>query len=195
MKIACALVLSTTAGIASAQFFGVAATANGDWDAAAPGPIMSLDIGQSLGALTAGVPVDLGGGVSAVANGPDASNDSVGFGVTLGGSTTEFTLMFDTAISAVSFDIANGNVTNGLTIDTGLNTYDMETLNGGPVIGAIGIVESGTFNSVTFRVTNPAGATDLFFLDEPLRYAVPTPASAGLLGLGGVMAARRRRHA
>lgn len=183
-------------GANAGTFFDTTQTANGDWDVAAGalGPIIDLEIGISGGPLSAGVPLDLGNGVTATANGPDVSNDAIGFTATLGGGTTELRFDFTTPILAWSFDIANGNVTNGLTITTEGDSYDLEALNGGAVFDPTGVVEDAGISSITFRVTDPAGATEFFFLDEPLRYVeVPAPGAAVLFGAAGLAAARRRR--
>ena len=187
-----ALAMTANAGV----FFDTTQTGNGDWDVAAGalGPILDIEIGQSAGALVAGVPINLPNGITAVADGPDVTNDGIGFAATLGGSTTTLTFNFATPILAWSFDIANGNVTNGLTVTTDLASYDLEALNGGPIIDPIGVVENGPISSITFAVTDPAGATELFFLDEPLRIVeIPTPGTAAIAGLAGLAAIRRRR--
>lgn len=182
-------------GAAQAAFFGEDAYGNGDWHAAAGalGDIINIPLGLNLGALAAGVPEDLGMGVSALANGPDVFNDTLGFSITLGATTTEFTLTFEEPIRAIALDISNGNVTNGITLDTGLATYPLEALNGSSIAGFIGIVEPAHFDTITFRVTNPAGATELFFLDGPMRVVVPAPGAAGVLAAGVLALARRRR--
>ncbi len=59
--------------------------------------------------------------------------------------------------------------------------------------GFIGVVGSGAFGSVAI-VGNPDAVTfqELWSVDN-ISYAIPTPASVAILGVGGLIAARRKR--
>ena len=85
---------------------------------------------------------------------------------------------------------------NKIGVATG--TFELLSTGGSVIFGAAaGIVDSGTSFSVGNGVGTGAG-TDLFANvitggRWEITYAVPTPASAALLGLGGLVATRRRR--
>lgn len=83
-------------------------------------------------------------------------------------------------------------------IGAATGSFELLTTGGAVLFGAAaGIVDSGTSFSVGNGVGTGAG-TDLFTNvitggRWEISYAVPTPASAALLGLGGLVAVRRRR--
>lgn len=196
MKLFLTAAVCGLAGAASAQFFDSTSFANGDWNAAAGGPVNSLDFSDPNLASVGTTPIDLGMGVSIFANAAGGvSLDSLGLTADFDAASgvTSFTFTFDTAITALAWNHFNSSVDGGVTLDTGLNTYDIEALQGGGLFGdTIGVVEATGFTSATFMLTNPT--QELWFIDQPLMFVnVPSPAGAGLLALGGLAAARRRR--
>ncbi|MEO1128448.1 MAG: hypothetical protein AAFX05_01935 [Planctomycetota bacterium] len=186
-------------GVASATFYTTTDTGNGLWDADATAGgqmIVSLDTAQNQGPLTPGESIQLDDCVSAVANGAAAANDTLGFSITFDAAegTTEFSFLFAVPVTAVAWTHFNTFVTTGITASTGLNTYDVEALEGGGFAGEVGIVEAAPFSELTFTMTDPNAGSELWFADSPLRYVkVPAPGAAALLAIGGAAGLRRRR--
>lgn len=186
-------VLLAATGAANAQFFGTTAYANGDWEAAAGPNIVTHDVIFNAGPLAPNTPFDLGNGVSLTVNGPGGSSDTLGFTFNfVPGETTQVTITFDTAITAFAWNHFNSFADGGITVSTGFNSYDVEGLSGGGVIGFVGVVEAQAFNTITFTLTNPA-QPDLWFIDSPFRYApVPAPATGAALAAAALFTTRRR---
>jgi hypothetical protein len=186
-------------GVASATFYTTTDVSNGLWDtdATAGGQmIIDLDTAQNQGSLTPGEAIQLDDCVDAVTNGAAVTNDTIGFTITFDPAegTTEFSFLFEVPVTAVSWFHFNSSVTAGVTASTGINTYDVEGLEGGGFIGQVGIVENTPFSELKFTMTNPNAGSELWFADSPLRYVkVPAPGAAALLAIGGAAGLRRRR--
>ena len=103
------------------------------------------------------------------------------------------TFTFDTPISSFSGIWSNTFVEDGFRVSTPFNDYDLNVLSD-PLNGAfIGFVENAPFSTVTFTTSSPTMGNDFVFFNTFNYYEVPAPASAAILGLGGLVASRRRR--
>ena len=111
------------------------------------------------------------------------------------GSGFSFTV---TAANGLPFDafgieVISANSLGGTTITTS-NGDDLIVgdVLGDPGTGFVGFNAAAPFNSVTFTVTDPS-TFDGIFITEIYANAVPAPGAAGLLGVAGLAAIRRRR--
>ena len=155
---------ATIVGTASAQWFTTTDFPN--WASAVAGPIEVIDISTGgpffadIGQGSAGF--ELAPGITAFADGPGLGLGTLGLTIEFGidpGQHTTFTLEFDTAITALAWDHFNFPE-SGVTVSTGLNSYDIETLEGGGTpentIGNVGFIEAAGTNTVTFTRTDPS---------------------------------------
>ena len=195
--------IATVAGTASAQWFTTSDFPN--WAAAVDGPVEILDItsgGPFLADIGQGpLGAEIVPGLTVFADGPGLNQTASGFTVEFGiepSQHTTFVLEFDTPITALAWDHFNFPE-SGVTVSTGLNSYDIETLEGGGTpantIGSIGLIEPAGATTITFTRTDPGlDPFETWFLDAPLQVVfIPSPSAAGLLAIAGVAAVRRRR--
>ncbi len=166
------------------------------WEAAALNPVTTDDF-SSYGVVNLNLGSNAFNGYSIVLEGTGTGGTAIN-GVsnlvfTVGGELESITFAFDQPITGFGATWLNSFVTNGLTVTINGNAFNLEDTIAAPNFDFIGFAGGGFFNNPTITVTNPTGTTE-FAAIRDLSYAVvPAPASAGLLGLAGLAAARRRR--
>jgi len=137
----------------------------------------------------AGYSVNLAGTGVGGANVNSADN----FAFTLGGDLESITFNYDQPQDGVGFTILNSFVSNGLTITINGEAFDVESFIPSPSFEFLGFTDASGISSATFTVTDPGGATEFAAISDVHTSVIPSPASTALLGLGGLIAARRRR--
>ncbi|MAY74603.1 MAG: hypothetical protein CMJ31_07840 [Phycisphaerae bacterium] len=149
--------------------------------------------GLSMGLVNADIALGLGFGGVALAPGAFGNNTVVAGTAAVADSTT--ITMTGGGIRAIGFNVFDA-LAAGTTFD--VNVFDM----GGNLIGStniagftpetvtyLGIVSTVDIGSIQLDTLGVAGE----LLDNISTFTVPTPGSIAVLGLGGLVAARRRR--
>ncbi|MEL6499415.1 MAG: hypothetical protein AAGJ54_10895 [Planctomycetota bacterium] len=166
------------------------------WEAAAGNPAVTDDF-SSYGEVTLNLGSNDFNGFSIVLDGTGtggtAINSATNLVFTLGDELQSITFEFDQPITGFGGTWLNSFVSNGLTVEVNGIDFNVEDSVGAPNFDFIGWAGGGEFNSPTITVTNPTGATEFAALSSISWAPIPAPASAALLGLGGLAAARRRR--
>lgn len=179
-----------TAGAASGQIF----FDETDWQNASSGDLVAPDYASIPAQNFPTGTTNFAGlfDVTAVGNGAADFNSVQNFVFDFDGLDT-VTFTFDIPISSFSGIWSNTFVQDGMRVSTPFNDYDLNDL--ADPLGAvfIGFVENAPFNEITFTTSNPTMGDDFVFFNTLNYFEVPAPASAALLGLGGVVACRRRR--
>ena len=130
--------------------------------------------------------------VTSVGNGSATYNSARNFVFDFDALDT-VTFTFDTPITSFAAIWSNTFVQDGFRVSTPFNDYDLNVLDPGLNAVFIGFVENTPFSTVTFTTSNPTMGDDFVFFNTFNFYEVPAPASAAILGMGGLVAARRRR--
>lgn len=116
----------------------------------------------------------------------DGSPDNFSFSVTSVGGP----------LNAFGFDVSSGSSFGGttVTLNTGdtFNLSDFDAELDGNGTGFLGFASDTPFTSIRFDVENDAEFEGVFF-NTFYADVVPAPGAAGLLGLAGLAAVRRRR--
>lgn len=120
-------------------------------------------------------------------------NSASNFVFTLGADLESITFNFDQPITGFGADWLNSFVSNGLTVTVNGNAFNVEDTVNEPSFEFVGVAGGGAFNGPSITVTNPGQGTEFAAISNLYYVPVPAPASAALLGLGGLAAARRRR--
>ncbi|MEM1423197.1 MAG: hypothetical protein AAGH64_04250 [Planctomycetota bacterium] len=202
MRHACIALVGTIAfaGTARAQWFTTGDFAG--WSDAVPGTIEVFDFGGPfIGDIGQGPDgFELAPGVTLFADGPGVIRGTLGLNIGFDPDLTEFSLVFDTAVSALAWDHFNFAGQAGVTVDTGVVSYDIEILegNGTPAntVGSVGFIEAGGTSIVTFSRADPSvDVQEGWFLDAPLQAVfVPAPGAAMAFGAVALAGLRRRRR-
>ena len=188
------VVVASLSGSAFAVVTGF--TDQGAWEAAAGGPAVVDDL-SSYGEVTLtlgsnsffnGYSVDLDG----VGTGGANVNSGGTFVFTVGGDLDSLTFDFDAPILGFGGSWLNTFVTNGLSLTIDGQTLDIESFVPTPDLEIVGFASDTPYSQAEQTVTDPGGASEFAALTDVL-FVVPTPASAALLGMGGLAMARRRR--
>ncbi|MEL7472828.1 MAG: hypothetical protein AAGK04_05865 [Planctomycetota bacterium] len=168
------------------------------WEAAAGAPAITDDL-SSYGVVDLVLgDNDFFDGYTVTLAGTDTGNTNINsasnLSFTLGGDLESITFTFDEPISGFGASWLNSFVTNGLTVTINGEALNVEDVIAEPDFDFIGFADSGgPLDGAVVTVTNPTGSTEFAAISE-IHYAViPAPATAGLLGLAGLAAARRRR--
>ena len=170
------------------------------WEAAASGPVISPDY-AAIGPVEfdPGVSADLGGFFDVLATGGvtgDADlNAAPNFVFDFDPAGLQsVTFTFDTPITAFGALWSNTFVQDGFAVTTGNgDTFDLEAVAGATLSSTfVGVIDAAGFSTLTFS-TSPGGGDDFVFFNTFEFVEIPSPATAGLLGLGALAATRRRR--
>ncbi|MEM8834806.1 MAG: hypothetical protein AAGD00_03195 [Planctomycetota bacterium] len=149
--------------------------------------------------------VDLNLGVNTGFNGYDIQLEGTDNGDAGINSATNLTFTLDeNGLSKLSFvfdqDLngfggiwLNSFVSNGLTVENGIASFDVESFVPAPSFEFFGFTSSVPFNTVTITLTEPIQSTEFAALSDILYQNVPTPGAASLVALAGLAATRRRR--
>ena len=108
-----------------------------------------------------------------------------------GSNIPSFTINFPSPVDAFGARYEAVNAPPALSAEIDGETVDISALINAQ--GYVGITSNTAFSSVTFFHANPNGLESFRMDDVTFGVRIPTPASAALLGLGGLAAARRRR--
>lgn len=191
-----AVAVACVSATASAQTF-LDRTA---WETAAGGTVIAPDYAALAPVdFAPGVSVDLGGFYDVLATGGalgDADLNTVpNFVFDFDPSGLQsVTFTFDIPIVAFGADWSNTFVQDGFAVATSNgDSIDLEDAAGTLLSSTfVGFVDMSGINSVTFT-TSPGGGDDFVFFTNFDFVEIPSPATAGLLGLSAFAAARRRR--
>ena len=188
---ATAAAVAAPATLAQSAFTDFAA-----WEAAA-GPSVQDDF-SSYGAVSLalgensffnGYSITLAG----TGTGGAAINGATNFVFTLGAELQSITFNFDEPVNGFGADWLNSFVSNGLTVTINGTPFNVEDFVPGANFDFLGFAGGAPFTDASVTVTNPGGSTEFAAISSLYYSVVPAPASAALLGLGGLAAARRRR--
>ncbi|MFG0258009.1 MAG: hypothetical protein ACF8GE_08925 [Phycisphaerales bacterium JB043] len=160
-------------------FFGVVDTENGDNS----GPVSATWAFDITGLTAMSMDIDF------AAMGDFEASDvySIEYDIDGGGFSSLFTITIDEA-SDETYTMADGDVflINDPVLVDGIKLNNVfQTLSAGI---------AGTGSTLTLRLTATAnGGTEAFAIDNIVLNGIPTPGAVALLGLGGLVASRRRR--
>ncbi len=184
--------------LASGSAFGVV-TAFDDqsaWEAAAGGAatvddlssygVVSLTLGSN--GFFNGYSIDLAG----TDDGNTNVNSATNLAFTLNGGLDSITFVFDQPVLGFGGVWLNTFVSNGLSVTIDGQTFNVEDTVAAPDFEFVGYASDTPFTTATLTATNPSGGTEFAAISDVL-FVVPTPASAAMLGLGGLAMVRRRR--
>lgn len=189
--VACAAGAVASTATAQSVFIDFAA-----FEAAAGNPVITDDF-ASYGEVSLNLGSNDFNGYSIVLEGTGTGgtniNSATNLVFTLGGDLESITFEFDQPITGFGADWLNSFVSNGLTVAVNGQLFNVEDAVNEPSFEFVGFAGGGAFNSPSITVTNPGGGTEFAAISNLYYAPVPAPASAALLGLGGLAAARRRR--
>jgi MYXO-CTERM domain-containing protein len=167
-------------------FFGVVDTENPNNTG-----FVSAEWGFDITGLTSmSMDIDMAamGDFEAVAGFGPADSFTFSFDIDGGGFTNLFTHSINAAGSK-SYTLAGGGV---FLLQDPLSMNGVELSN---IFQTLSAAITGTGSTLTLRLTVQAdGGSEAFAIDKIVLNGVPTPGAFALLGLGGLAAARRRRH-
>lgn len=106
---------------------------------------------------------------------------------------TKLSFVFDQDLNGFGANWLNSFVSNGLTVDNGIASFDVESFVPAPSFEFFGFTSSVPFNTVTVTLTDGAGASEFAAISDLFFQNVPAPGAAGMFALAGLAAARRRR--
>lgn len=197
--IACAAIAAST-GLASAAVTGTATDEATFQSFLASSQTEDFN-GLSPGDLPYNTPVNLGL-LTGQSNGTssfdgdfalvdDLGNIELAMFIDNGGNIPSFTITFPSPVDAFGARYEAVNGPPALAVEVDGETVDIASLINAD--GYVGITSNTTFTSVTFIDTSTGGLEFFRMDDVTFGIRIPTPASAALLGLGGLAATRRRR--
>lgn len=196
MKALIALVASAAAVAAPTANAQSVFTDFAAFEAAAGNPVTTDDF-SSYGVVNLALGSNAFNGYSIVlagtGTGGTAINSATNLVFTLGAALQSITFAFDQPITGFGATWLNSFVSNGLTVTINGNAFNLEDTVAAPNFDFIGFAGGGAFNNPVITVTNPTGTTEFAAISDLSFAVVPAPASAAILGLGGLAAVRRRR--
>ncbi len=196
MRVLSVAAASAAAVVASGAHAQSVFTDFGAWEAAAGGSSVTDDF-SSYGLVDLVLGSNDFNGYSIILEGTGTGgtniNGATNLVFTLGADLESITFEFDQPLLGFGATWLNSFVSNGLTVEVNGQLFNLEDTIAAPNFDFIGFAGGGAFNNPTITVTNPTGATEFAAISDLSFAVVPAPASAALLGLAGLTAARRRR--
>lgn len=131
--------------------------------------------------------------LAGASTGSAAINSATNFTFTLNTGLDSITYTFDSAVSGFGAVWLNSFVSNGITMSIdGGESFNLEDYYAAANFDFLGFA-GGSFTTVTITATDPLGGSEFAAISDVYYTPVPAPASAALLGLGGLAMTRRRR--
>ena len=197
--------LAASAGFAGAQvsfYTGLAA-----WQTDAGGPVVLEDFNSgTIGAFTNGSvsfgPLTLSHnaeGTTSIAGLDDGANFGNIDGTTFVEATTGatpggvLTLTFDTAVNAVGIDFFSPFSGAGINLVVNGESFALDQSTGISDIVFAGVISTTAFTQIQLVGNYDNGVFQELYSFDNVRSVVPTPGTMVAMGLGGLVATRRRR--